>query len=84
MNCRRILTKRRARVIRPSSRLLQEIGWTVDDLEMARAYGFPSAVGYTVSGWVNPLREAIYSRTQINAWLERFQAFAVRVPKVKV
>ena len=63
----------------PLTRLLKGLGWTFDDLEMAKAYGFPSPTGYVFSGWVNAKRESVYSQAQVHAWREQFEAFAATV-----
>ena len=60
--------------------LLKEHGWSDDDLEHAQAFfGFPKALGFGYAGFVWVTRTAVYSRSEIRTWRERFVKFSAKV-----
>jgi hypothetical protein len=63
----------------PLGALLKEEGWSVEDLETARSYGFPAPEAYSYTGWVNTRRESNFSRRKIAAWRAPFKLFALKV-----
>jgi hypothetical protein len=60
--------------------LLKEHGWSDGDLEHAQAFfGFPKALGFRFAGVVWVTRTAVYSRSEVAEWRERFLKFSARV-----
>ena len=60
--------------------LLKAQGWTLNDLDEARSFGFPEGKNrYHRDG----RRTTFYSRTQANEWRDRLVRFAGRVKAIR-
>ena len=56
------------------SELLAEMGWTPDEFNRAKSYGFPGSLGVIDKGWGRG-RQAYYSRTKVAEWIEPLVAW---------
>ena len=58
--------------------MLREMRWTDDDFSLAKAYKFPSVVGYRIKANSSD-RVPYFHRDQIAQWREDLKAFAAHV-----
>jgi hypothetical protein len=63
--------------------LRREFGWTDEDFERAKRYGFPDAVGRSVATWPWGVGESIFNRDRIEQWRADLEAVAASLPPRK-